>query len=148
MAPRARYEAVRWKQVAWTGRPRKPVEIERLILEMARDNPKWGLHPNQRGTPQSGIRDRSKYDQACPNREQNGSRTAAGNHLADLSQGALGSHLGNAVTEYTEHSHRERNHQGLENELIDRYAEDYSGRGSIECRERIGGLLRHYRRAA
>lgn len=24
------------------GRPRKPAEIERLILEMARDNPRWG----------------------------------------------------------------------------------------------------------
>jgi hypothetical protein len=52
------------------------------------------------------------------------------------------------VKEYAEHHHRERNHQGLDNELIDRHAEDYSGSGSIECRERIGGLLRHYRRAA
>ncbi len=57
-------------------------------------------------------------------------------------------HLRRAVKEYTEHYHRERNHQSLDNELVERHAEDYSGSGSIECRERLGGLLRHYRRAA
>lgn len=57
-------------------------------------------------------------------------------------------HLRTAVQEYTEHYHHERNHQGLGNELIDHHAEDYSGFGSIECRERLGGMLRHYRRAA
>ena len=56
--------------------------------------------------------------------------------------------LRQAVKEYTEHYHRERNHQGLGNELIDRHTEDYRGDGEIECRERIAGLLRHYRRAA
>lgn len=57
-------------------------------------------------------------------------------------------HLRQAVTEYSEHYHRERNHQRVGNELIDRHVEDYSGRGPVECRERMGGLLRHYRRAA
>ena len=57
-------------------------------------------------------------------------------------------HLRHALKEYTEHYHHERNHQGLENELIDRHDENYSERGAIECRERLGGLLRHYRRAA
>ena len=57
-------------------------------------------------------------------------------------------HLRRAVKEYAEHYHWERNHQGIGNELIHRNAEDYSGRGRIECRERLGGLLRHDRRAA
>ena len=56
--------------------------------------------------------------------------------------------LRRAVKEYTEHYHRERNHQGLGNELINLHLEDYREGGAIECRERIGGLLRHYRRAA
>lgn len=56
--------------------------------------------------------------------------------------------LRRAVNEYTEHYHREWNHQGLGNELIDRHVEDYRGDGEIECRERVGGLLPHYRRAA
>lgn len=57
-------------------------------------------------------------------------------------------HLRRVVRANTEHYHRERNHQGIGNNLIDRHDEDYSGRGPIECRERLGGLLRHYRRAA
>jgi len=57
-------------------------------------------------------------------------------------------HLRHAVMEYTEHYHRERNHQELGNKLIDRHVEDHLGRRPIGCRERLGGLLRHYRRAA
>ena len=56
--------------------------------------------------------------------------------------------LRHAVKEYAEHYHRERNHRGLGHELIDRHVEDYRGDGAIECRESVGGLLRHYRRAA
>ena len=56
-------------------------------------------------------------------------------------------HLRRAVTEYTEHYHFERNHQGLGNELIERQAGEAHGR--VECRERLGGVLRcYYRRAA
>ena len=42
--------------------------------------------------------------------------------------------------------HRERNHQGLGNELIERVPNE-TGNG-IESRERLGGLLRYYYRAA
>jgi len=52
------------------------------------------------------------------------------------------------VTEYTEHYHHERKHQGLDDELIDRRTKNYSGGRTIECRENLGGLIRHYRRAA
>ena len=41
-----------------------------------------------------------------------------------------------------------RNHQGLENKLIDPGPEVGSVAGKIECRERLGGLLRYYHRAA
>jgi hypothetical protein len=57
-------------------------------------------------------------------------------------------HLRLAVREYTEHYHLERNHQGLENQLIERRSRDSPGDGPVECRERLGGLLRYYRRAA
>lgn len=33
------------------GRPRKTAEIERLIVEMARDNPRGGLHADEGRTP-------------------------------------------------------------------------------------------------
>jgi transposase InsO family protein len=57
-------------------------------------------------------------------------------------------HLRRVVREYVEHYHGERNHQGIGNRLIDSSAADSRGSGSIECRERLGGLLRYYRRAA
>jgi putative transposase len=41
-------------------------------------------------------------------------------------------HLWMAVTEYTEHYHLERNHQGLGNELIEPL--DETGRGRVACR--------------
>lgn len=57
-------------------------------------------------------------------------------------------HLRRAVREYTEHYHLERNHQGLDNELIERCSDGFGDSGPVECRERLGGMLRYYRRAA
>ena len=51
-----------------------------------------------------------------------------------------------AVTEFVEHYHRERNHQGLRNALI-AGAPVRCGGGRIWRRPRLGGLL-HYERAA
>ncbi len=56
-------------------------------------------------------------------------------------------HLRKALFEYLEHYHRERNHQGLGNELIDA-APLPSATGCVVCNERLGGLLRHYNRSA
>ena len=39
-------------------------------------------------------------------------------------------------------------HEGLGNELIELDVANSCSKGSIECRERLGGLLRYYRRAA
>jgi putative transposase len=54
-------------------------------------------------------------------------------------------HLRTAVREYVAHYHIERNHQGLEGRLIEPPAND-SGTGPIDCRDRVGGLLRFYHR--
>ncbi len=56
--------------------------------------------------------------------------------------------LRRAVTAFLEHYHGERNHQGLENELIQPGVEVGSFAGKIECRERLGGMLRYYYRDA
>jgi len=56
--------------------------------------------------------------------------------------------LRQAVTAYLAHYHRERNHQGLGNKLIESGDELDQAQGDIECRERLGGLLRYYHRAA
>jgi transposase InsO family protein len=55
-------------------------------------------------------------------------------------------HLHRVVTEYLEHYNRERNHQGIGNELIEGAAA--KGVGDIEYRARLGGLVKYYRRAA
>ena len=56
--------------------------------------------------------------------------------------------LENAVGEYVKHYHRERNHQGLGNDLIEPNGDAGSVAGKIECRERLGGLLKYYHRRA
>jgi len=66
------------------------------------------------------------------------------NRMIFFGEGSLRS----ALKSYVLHYHSERNHQGLENKLIDPGSEVGSVAGKIECRERLGGLLRYYHRAA
>ena len=57
--------------------------------------------------------------------------------------------LRRTVREYVQHYHEERNHQGLDNTIIVPGEEVGRTTGSIECRERLGGVLRYnHRRAA
>jgi putative transposase len=62
-------------------------------------------------------------------------------------------HLAHLVREFVEHYHRERPHQALGNVPLPE-AEDGAPRvlrfptGEVRCRERLGGLLKHYYRAA
>jgi putative transposase len=52
-----------------------------------------------------------------------------------------------ALDEFAAHYHGERNHQGLGNELITPDAIAVGGT-QVRCRDRLGGLLRYYHRAA
>ena len=56
--------------------------------------------------------------------------------------------LRRAVAEFIHHYHGERNHQGLENALIE--AEECVGsvHGNVRCCKRLGGLLSYYHRDA
>jgi len=56
--------------------------------------------------------------------------------------------LRNAVRQFLEHYHLERNHQGLDNRIIDPGEEVGRTEGEIQCHERLGGLLRYYYRDA
>ncbi len=53
-----------------------------------------------------------------------------------------------AVRAFVRHYHTERNHQGLDNELIVPMVRPPDMDADIETTERLGGLLRSYRRAA
>lgn len=54
-------------------------------------------------------------------------------------------HLEYVIAQSMEHYHTERPHQGIDNEIIEPPA---PGEGEIVCQERLGGLLKSYRRAA
>ena len=56
--------------------------------------------------------------------------------------------LRRAINEFLEYYHHERNHQGLENRLIDPLTVVGSVDGDVACRERLGGVLRYYYRDA
>jgi len=56
--------------------------------------------------------------------------------------------LRNVVGEYLIHYHAERNHQGLGNQLIEPHPDVGKTEGVIQCRERLGGMLNYYHRAA
>ena len=56
--------------------------------------------------------------------------------------------LRNAVTQFLAHYHAERNHQGLGNRILEPGDEVGRHEGDIECRERLGGMLRYYHRRA
>ena len=57
-------------------------------------------------------------------------------------------HRRHLVREYVRHYNTERNHQGIGNRLVEPAPCAANGDGPIECRERLGGLLRYYHREA
>lgn len=57
-------------------------------------------------------------------------------------------HLRRIMAQYVRHYNTERNHQGIGNRLIEPTIAANDGGGAIECRERLGGLLRFYHREA
>ena len=56
--------------------------------------------------------------------------------------------LRRALCEYVEHYHAERNHQGKDNVLLFPRNTDIHREGAVQCRERLGGLLRYYHQEA
>jgi putative transposase len=58
------------------------------------------------------------------------------------------SSLRRAVSEFALHYHTERNHQGLENKIIQPEFDEFPKTGPIRSRQRLGGLQRYYYREA
>ena len=56
--------------------------------------------------------------------------------------------LREAIKQFSAHYHWERNHQGLDNRLIEPRDEVDRVTGELCCRERLGGMLRYYYRRA
>jgi putative transposase len=60
------------------------------------------------------------------------------------------SSLRRALTNFCQHYHAERNHQGKDNTLLfpQPPPADSPGRGIVRCQERLGGLAKYYHRGA
>jgi Integrase core domain len=56
--------------------------------------------------------------------------------------------LRRALSEYVEHFHAERNHQGKGNVLLFPRSANTRRDGHVQCRKRLGGLLRYYHQEA
>ena len=57
-------------------------------------------------------------------------------------------HLRDAVKQYAEHYHLERNHQGLDNRLIEKPEGEVDMNSAVVRNERLGGILNYYERRA
>ena len=53
-------------------------------------------------------------------------------------------YLGQIIREYLEHYHPERNHQGLDNRLLEPRAGPANDNGEVVRKQRLGGLLSFY----
>ena len=56
--------------------------------------------------------------------------------------------LRRALDAYESHYNRERNHQGIDNRLIEPSGRAESTSSTIECLQRLGGMLRFYHHAS
>ncbi len=57
--------------------------------------------------------------------------------------------LRRALSQYVEHFHAERNHQGKNNQILFPGPHLEKGRDRpVRCKERLGGLLKYYERQA
>jgi transposase InsO family protein len=56
--------------------------------------------------------------------------------------------LRRVLREYVAHYHSERNHQGLGNRLLEPVNSSSPASEPVQCRERLGGMLNYYYRAA
>ena len=65
-------------------------------------------------------------------------------HLILFSQSALRT----AIEQYVTHFHQERPHQGLGNKIIEPEFDNPNRAGKVQCRKRLGGLLKYYYREA
>ena len=117
----------------YPGRPRVEPKLEALVVRMARENSGWGSarSPNLNAFAERWVRSAKEecLSKLIPFGERPLTRTLA---------------------EFSAHYRGERNHQGKSNKLLFPEAGDEPlPRGHpVECRQRLGGLLKYYGRAA
>ena len=151
------------KHRRYPGRPPIEPKLETLIVQMARENSGWGYDRIVGALANLGytVSDQTvgnvlKRHGIAPARSPNLNshaerwvRSVKGECLSKLILFGEAS-LRRALTEFINHFHRERNHQGKGNVLLFPRHEvgQQKPRGRVRCRERLGGLLKYYTYAA
>jgi len=158
------------------GRPPASVELVELVLRMARENPTWGYDRIQgalanlghlvSNTGVGGILKAHGVDPAPDRKRQSTWKSLLQAHWGVLASVDFTTNpdefwmcqaarnlsaaeaVQTAVVAFLAHYHQERNHQGLDNRLIESGEEVGRTSGEVVCREQLGGLLRHYYRKA
>jgi putative transposase len=119
---------------------------ESRILVCDRD-PKWGGGVEQwlatAGVRVVRIPPRAPNGNAYAERFVRSVKEECLNRLVPLGE----RHLRTALREFAAHYHHERNHQGLSNELIEPQSVQRPC-GAVRRRQRVGGILSYYYRAA
>jgi hypothetical protein len=154
------------------GRPRIKREVEQLIIRMASENRGWGFNRIAGALANLGC---EISDQTVGNVLRRPRFAASAGAQAYDHVGRLHSDLNayaerwvrsvkeeclskvilfgerslrRALSDYVDHFHAERNHQGKGNILLFPRATDRQREGPVSCRERMGGLLRYYHQEA
>lgn len=132
------------------GRPPVSVDIRKLVLRMAEENPNWGYDRIQ-GAPANlghmisntcvaGILKAHGIDPAPDRKRQSTWKNFLQAHWEVLAS------VDFAVSEFLTHYHQERNHQGLNNQLLQPNNEVVGSAGDVACQKRLGGMLHYYYR--
>ena len=137
-------------------------EIRQLVVRIASENPTWGYTRIQgalknvgHGVGRSTIRRILKAAGLPPVPQRPTWWQTFLNALRSIKEECLNRlipigerHVRRAVTEYVEHYHRERNHRGLDNRLLQEAAPPQPTATIVHRRQHLGGLLRFYHREA
>src|SRR2546428_609536 len=142
------------------GRPTIDKEVEDLVVRMAQENRSWGYDRIVGALANLGytISDQTVGNilkrhglPPAPDRNAYAERWVRSVKEECLSRLILFGErsLRRALTEYVTHFHHEPNHQGKGNVLLFPVVSPAPEReGPIQCRERLGGLLKYYEREA
>ncbi len=136
------------------GRSRTKQEIAELIVRIANGNPTWGYDRIEGALQNLGITlcdtkvvllpPKSPNLNANIERFMRSMKSECLRKLIFFGEASLR----RAFTEFSSHYHEERNHQGLDNNIIQPSSEVGRIKGNIQHRERLGGMLSYYFRNA
>jgi hypothetical protein len=126
------------------GRPRVARAVEQLIVRMAEENRDWGYDRIVGALANLGYQVSIRRSATSCNATVCRQRRTAGARRLGRGERALR----RALNEYVDHYHAERNHQGKDNVLLFPRNPDLDRGRPVQCRERLGGLLRYYHQEA